>query len=928
MKLPKIFVVGFIIFLSFFLLSSCTQNDQPASEDTGTQQTSVTSSDDGTTQTEEQPPPPAEEPPPTKAADTDADGVIDADDNCADAANSDQLDMDSDLIGDVCDTDKDGDSVANNADNCPAIANANQKNSDQDSDGDLCDQDNDWDMDTVLNTDDNCPGDANTDQWDIDMDGTGDVCDDDSDGDTVANEKDNCPYYSNIDQADTNDSAGGDACDGEIDGYMTSLVKLPLASGSALGGPEKTRLKSVWSVAFLKNAAGKFLYIGEGANDGRISKTTLNSDGTVSEIKAVLTNFDNPVGMAASPDQKSLFIGDYIGATSGILGRVDLNDNGDMISFKNKASPLYSTAYSMYYSTSPAVSNDGKYVYLASIENATWKKSKIECQEIDPDTHEAVGDPKTVKQIETTSTYTVLGSLAFHATGEDKGQLYIVDYRGYKVSMINVEGCDAVSDMQTVVENIKDKDNVILAPLGAAISQDGSKLYFTIGNASDWTARGAIMVQDISTETGLANGNPTLVAGNLNEAGWKDGKPEDSRFYFPTALALDDENKRLYVAELYNDTVKMIQLGDNWTTATSVSNLIGFVTLTANEKKIAADIKNAAGVTVSPEINGIKYVYASSPHSQTISKFKYDVPRGVITSGKTLIGTLYKGGLKDSFPETKFSGLRNIVFSSPTDLQKERWFLYAADYDNHAVRCIHLNPATGEVFGTVNAVITVASGIANNVKNPIDVTVSGDGKYVYIVNHYGGNNDTGYLSYIEVDPDTCYPKKSSATIIDGTTVSNARPAGIAFHKKYIYYTTAGTDSRIKRIEINPENGSPNGGVEVVAGSETAGNAAGMPQVAKFYNPYGIAFSPDGKFIYVADRANRSIRRVDLNDDGTAKYVSANIVGGSVSDIISIDGFGPAASFAYPYYLTAIPVGKNGTALLVSDDYSNSIRMIR
>ncbi len=50
-------------------------------------------------------------------SDTDSDGIVDGDDNCASVDSPNQIDSDNDGIGDACDDDDDGDSVANTADN-------------------------------------------------------------------------------------------------------------------------------------------------------------------------------------------------------------------------------------------------------------------------------------------------------------------------------------------------------------------------------------------------------------------------------------------------------------------------------------------------------------------------------------------------------------------------------------------------------------------------------------------------------------------------------------------------------------------------------------------------------------------------------------------------------------------------------------------
>ncbi|MEM6533023.1 MAG: thrombospondin type 3 repeat-containing protein [Myxococcota bacterium] len=67
--------------------------------------------------------------------DADGDRLTDLLDNCPDATNADQLDSDSDSIGDACDSDIDGDGVNNGSDPCPYIAFETVCSGDADGDG-------------------------------------------------------------------------------------------------------------------------------------------------------------------------------------------------------------------------------------------------------------------------------------------------------------------------------------------------------------------------------------------------------------------------------------------------------------------------------------------------------------------------------------------------------------------------------------------------------------------------------------------------------------------------------------------------------------------------------------------------------------------------------------------------------------------------
>ena len=71
--------------------------------------------------------------------DGDGDGVGDATDNCIDAYNPEQGDIDDDGEGDACDQDIDGDAVFNHLDNCSVVVNEGQLDSDRDGLGDDCD---------------------------------------------------------------------------------------------------------------------------------------------------------------------------------------------------------------------------------------------------------------------------------------------------------------------------------------------------------------------------------------------------------------------------------------------------------------------------------------------------------------------------------------------------------------------------------------------------------------------------------------------------------------------------------------------------------------------------------------------------------------------------------------------------------------------
>jgi hypothetical protein len=132
---------------------------------------------------------------PADLQDVDHDGVLNHQDNCPDAFNPKQSDID-------------GDAVYNAV---PPVAPVNPTAPPPDTGGDACDIDDDGDK--VDDVTDNCPKVPNADQADIDKDGKGNPCDSDDDGDDAVDEEDNCPTVANRDQRDADSDGLGDACD-------------------------------------------------------------------------------------------------------------------------------------------------------------------------------------------------------------------------------------------------------------------------------------------------------------------------------------------------------------------------------------------------------------------------------------------------------------------------------------------------------------------------------------------------------------------------------------------------------------------------------------------------------------------------------------------------------------------------------------------
>jgi len=133
--------------------------------------------------------------------DDDADGKLDAQDNCPLVANADQADQDEDGLGDACDGDIDGDGIQNPSDCGPTDPGIHPGAAE------VCD-----------GVDQDCDGTADQGFGDLDDDGAADCVDPDDDGDDAPDETDNCPVTFNPGQADADGDKIGDACEDDLDG--------------------------------------------------------------------------------------------------------------------------------------------------------------------------------------------------------------------------------------------------------------------------------------------------------------------------------------------------------------------------------------------------------------------------------------------------------------------------------------------------------------------------------------------------------------------------------------------------------------------------------------------------------------------------------------------------------------------------------------
>lgn len=143
----------------------------------------------------------------------------------------------------------------------------------------------------------------------------------------------------------------------------------------------------------------------------------------------------------------------------------------------------------------------------------------------------------------------------------------------------------------------------------------------------------------------------------------------------------------------------------------------------------------------------------------------------------------------------------------------------------------------------------------------------------------------------------------------GAAASFRQPIAVAVDRSGNVYVADRDNHTIRFVDRT-------GRVTMFAGTGTAGFINGPAATAQFNQPYGVALSPDGRILYVADYLNHAIRAVDLGSKQVTTLAGSGRAG-------LTDGKGEAAQFNQPYNVKADATGR----LFVPDQNNHAIRRV-
>ena len=342
----------------------------------------------------------------------------------------------------------------------------------------------------------------------------------------------------------------------------------------------------------------------------------------------------------------------------------------------------------------------------------------------------------------------------------------------------------------------------------------------------------------------------------------------DSPFRYPGKLAFSEDGKSLFVSDTGNN--RIVQ-SDSITS--KVVKIFG-----NGESKLADSSDPATASFHAPqgivEHNGVLYVADNESHA---------VRAIDIASGK--VQTIGGNG-EQGFDYSAGRVGKSQQLSSPWDVEVVNDTLYVAMAGTHQIWSLALPPKG--TFGPYLNPWTVFSGSGRELEKnallgrqagwaqPSHLSAAEDGLM------FVADSESSSVRAIDTTAGS-HPTKTLAGG-DGLLAENLfafgdkegrgararfqHPLAVCFDdKRKVLYVADSYNHRIKIIEESGE-------AKNFCGKGTPGFRDGAAKEAMFWEPAGLALSPDGSHLYVADTNNFAIRAIDLNTKNTSTITIA------------------------------------------------------
>lgn len=392
--------------------------------------------------------------------------------------------------------------------------------------------------------------------------------------------------------------------------------------------------------------------------------------------------------------------------------------------------------------------------------------------------------------------------------------------------------------------------------LGRIYSGDGGNAksaYLDFPEDIAFTSTGEMIIADTYNNVirKIDKNNTISTLAGSGSYGDKTGSTSSAEFALPKGVAVDSSGA-VYVADTYNHKIKKIAGG-------SVSTLVG------------SGLSYPEGVTVYGST-----LYISDTGNNAIKK--------VSTSGGSV--------------STVTTGVKSPKKLTPDSSGK---YLYVADGGHYKV--VKVNVSTGSVTtiaGSGSPGYKEGQGANAQFRNIVGVAFDSGRNALFVTD---GDGYTDYVRKIDLTTNT-----TSQLSVDKVMATINYPKGIASWGDYVYVANSGIGTIQKFHKDTGAN-------EKVAGKNRFNHEFGSKSQSMIGRPNDLIFSPDGKYIYLAE--NNLVRRINLSD-GSTSFVIGNVIDAYREDQKDKARFSS---------ISGITINSSGTVLYVADRWNNRIRGI-
>jgi DNA-binding beta-propeller fold protein YncE len=327
-------------------------------------------------------------------------------------------------------------------------------------------------------------------------------------------------------------------------------------------------------------------------------------------------------------------------------------------------------------------------------------------------------------------------------------------------------------------------------------------------------------------------------------------------------------------------------------------------------------------VAVSPD--GKSVYVATRGHSRAVVRLDRNTTTGAISQPAGTAGCVSHTGAGPCAQGHGLGTMTSVAVSPDGES------VYVAVLGNSAVARLIRNTTTGAITqpaGTAGCISENGSGSCadgHGLSSPTDVTVSPDGKSVYVatsgsraVVRLNRNTTTGAITQ-PAGTAGCVSETGAGPCADGHALGEPGAVAVSPDGKSVYVASAYPSRAVARLIRNTTTGAisqPTGATGCISqdGAEPCADGHAL------LGPSDVVVSPDGKSVYVSSDANNAVVRINRNTTTGAIAQPAGTAG-----CVSNTGAGPCAHGHALRIPSGVAVSPDGKSVYVTSVNSEAV----